>query len=175
MNSKNTTDKLPSPAGKGPNYVLWLVIAIPALTVVAGLGTLGLCIARADRELPARFHWEGSGWDKDLRSAAMASQLGIRAHVVFDTATQQCRVTLNGPPSDTLRLEITHPIEPSADRHVVLQKHGDDYSAACPTLQAAHWYLELADDRTGWTVRGRLEGAERQVELDARPSRTSSS
>jgi hypothetical protein len=175
MTSKISPGASPNAAAQGPNYVLWLVIAIPALTVVAGLSTLGLCIARADRELPARFHWEGSGWDKDMHSAAMASQLGIRAHVVFDAATQQCRVTLSGPPSDALRLEITHPIEPSADRHVVLQKHGDDFTAACPTLQAAHWYLELADDHVGWAVRGRLEGAERQVDLDAPQSRGDSS
>lgn len=148
-----------SPATQSPewraNPVLWLVIALPALAVIASFGSLALALTRGDRELPTSYHWEGGALDRDDARRAAAAALGLRASLRIDTATKRCLVHLRGAAPATLQLDLTHPTDPAADRHVLLQGAAGEYSGACEGVAAAHWWLQLADPQGGWLLRGR--------------------
>jgi len=141
------------------NPVLWLVIALPALAVVASFWSLALALSRGDRELPASYHWEGGGLEADAAHLGRAAALGLRAELRVDAATQRCSVTLQGAAPAALRLDLTHPTTQGSDRHVLLQESGGSYSAACASLPGAHWWIQLSDARGSWLLRARTSGA----------------
>jgi hypothetical protein len=141
------------------NPVLWLVIALPLLAVVAGLGSWALAVTRGDRELPSSYHWEGGALDRDDARRAAAAALGLRATLRVDEATQRCVVTLQGAAPAALRLDMTHPTNQAADRHVLLQGAAGVYSGQCEGVNAAHWWLQLADQQGSWLLRGRASSA----------------
>jgi hypothetical protein len=135
--------------------VLWLVIALPASAVVAGLSSWAIAATRGDRELPSSYHWEGGALDRDDARRATAAAMGLHATLRVDTATLRCLVTLQGASPAALRLNLTHPTNALADREVLLQGVAGIYSGACEHLPAAHWWLQLSDDQGTWLLRGR--------------------
>lgn len=145
---------------KGANPVLWLVIALPALAVVAGTTTYYLAATRGDRELPADYHWEGQSFDRDEARIALAGSLGLAAQVQVDAAAGRCEVTLPAPAGDRVALELTHPTDASLDRRLGLVREGGSarYGAACAPLPAAHWWVQVADAGGTWLLRGRVQG-----------------
>ena len=143
----------------GTNPVLWLVIALPALAVVASFWSLALALSRGDRELPASYHWEGGGLEADAARLGRAAALGLGAELRVDAATQRCSVTLRGVSPAALRLDLTHPTAQESDRHVLLQGSGGQYSASCAALPGAHWWIQLSDASGSWLLRARTSGA----------------
>ena len=151
------TDTHTSTAGWNP--VLWLVIALPALAVVASFWSLALALSRGDCELPASYHWEGGGLAADDARLGRAAALGLRAELRVDAATQRCSVSLLGAAPAALRLDLTHPTTQGSDRHVLLQGSGGHYGAACAALPGAHWWVQLSDASGSWLLRARTSGA----------------
>jgi hypothetical protein len=141
-----------------PNPVLWLVFALPALAVVASFTSLFLAIHSGDVPLPDNYHWEGAGYDADQARLNDARRLGVSAQLHFDALTQQCQVQLRGATPTQLRVDLTDGSKPSNDRHLKLQRAGDAYEAPCTALPVGHWWVEIADDASGWTLRERLHG-----------------
>lgn len=141
------------------NPVLWLVITLPALAVVASFCSLALALTRGDRELPASYHWEGGALERDDAQRAAASALGLRATLRIDAATGRCLVSLSGAAPASLRLELTHPTNPAADRQLLLQGAAGVYSAPCEAVPMAHWWLQLSDPEGTWLLRGRARSA----------------
>jgi uncharacterized protein len=144
------------------NPVLWLVIALPLLGVAGSIASLALAVTRGDSELPKSYHWEGDDLERDRQLQAAALRLGVGAAIEFDAAAGRCAVALRslapGPAPAGLRLTLTHPTDPAADRRVDLRLEGGRYVAPCAPLPAAHWWLELADDQGRWLLRGRALG-----------------
>lgn len=144
---------------KRANPVLWLVIGLPLLAVAASLASLALATTRGDPELPKDYHWEGAALEHDQARLALAAQRGISATVAYDASAGRCVVTLRGAAPPMLRVALVHPVDPRSDLRLELQHTGADYVAACPSLAAAHWRVEVADDAGEWLLRGRTQGA----------------
>jgi hypothetical protein len=147
------------------NPTLWLVIGLPALAVIASFASLFAALHAGDTPLPERYHWEGANFDADQVRIERARALGVSALVSYDPVTRQCELILQGAAPATLRLELTHATESGADRHLLMQRRADRYVAACTPLPAAHWWVEIADDGAGWTLRGRLRGSLQPAQL----------
>jgi len=133
------------------NPVLWLVIGLPLLAVAASFVSLALAVTRGDKELPASYHWEGTGLASDEARSAEATRLGITALLQLAGATPAA-----------LRLDLAHPTNPSADRHVPLVRSSDGsnrYEAPCAALAPAHWWIQVSDAEGHWLLRGRANGA----------------
>jgi hypothetical protein len=148
-------------AGTARNPVLWLVIGLPLLAVAGSFTSLGLAILHGDKELPAAYHWEGQGLAGDEARIAEAGRLGLTAQVQADAVAGRCTVQLAVPAGDAIDLDLTHPTEAAADRHLVLQRDGSSglYGAACAALPAAHWWVQVGDPAGRWLLRGRADGA----------------
>jgi uncharacterized protein len=156
MNPANTNATEPRRA----NPVLWLVIGLPLLAVAASFVSLALAVTRGDKELPATYHWEGTGLASDDARGAEAARLGISASLQVDPVGERCTLQLAGAQPAALRLDLAHPTDPSADRHVPLQRNSDGhYEAPCAALAPAHWWVQVSDAEGRWLLRGRTRGA----------------
>jgi hypothetical protein len=174
MSDTNETSMTPTePEGgqRHANPVLWLVITLPALAVAASFVSYALAVTHGDKELPGAYHWEGTGLAGDEARIATAAKLGVSAIVQVDSAGERCSVQLSGASAEALHLDLAHPTEPSADRHVTLQRNADGsrYEAPCAALAPAHWWVQLSDARGQWLLRGRASGA-LDAGLDLSPS-----
>jgi len=147
---------------RGANPVLWLVIGLPLVAVVASLVSYALAVTQGDKELPAAYHWEGTGLASDDARSAAAARLGISALLQVDPVGERCTLELAGATPATLQLDLAHPTNPSADRHVPLQRSSDGsnrYEAPCAALAPAHWWVQVSDAEGQWLLRGRANGA----------------
>jgi uncharacterized protein len=142
------------------NPVLWLVVGLPLLAVVASFVSYALAVTHGDKELPAAYHWEGTGLASDDARGAEAARLRLSASLQVDPVGERCTLQLAGAAPAALRLDLTHPTNPAADRHVPLQRSGDGrYEAPCAALAPAHWWVQVSDADGHWLLRGRTQGA----------------
>ena len=75
------------------NPVFWIMLALPAAAVLAGLSTLAIALHSADRPLPAAYHWEGARLEEDFARARTAAAYGIELKIAI--APQE---RINPPP-----------------------------------------------------------------------------
>ena len=69
---------------------------------------------------------------------------------------------------DSLRLLLTHAVDATLDRQVLLRRtSASEFRAACPSLPAGKWRIAVDDDLAGWSLRGRVDGVI-AIELRAR-------
>ncbi len=134
----------------------WLLMAGPAIVVVAGFVTLGLAIRSADGLVADDYYKQGKAINMTLNRDARARELGLRARIsmmqdglvslTFDSAV---------PPASQLRLTLHHPTRSGFDREVTLARTPDgSYRAAMPAIDAARWTITLDDESRTWRLTG---------------------
>lgn len=157
------------------NFVLWLVIGLPAVAVVASFATLATTILHPESELPEQYHWEGFQLDRDFSRSERATQLGVRAEVVGLARGGTCTLILaiRGAAPERLRLMLAHATLPGRDSRVVLeltQRHDDGraaYSGDCSASEPGHWRIELSDAQATWSLREAVHGPLDRLSLNA--------
>ena len=161
------TATVDSPLRRNP--VFWLMIAIPGITVIAGLSTLGIALRHADPPLPAAYHWEGEHLDQDFAQQRLAAAHGTQVLLTTPAADGVCAARVTAAPDDaaTLTLLFTSASDPGLDRVVLLQRVGaGDYRGACAPIPAGRWRVALEAGQ--WSIRTQLVGSVDQLMLRAR-------
>jgi len=156
------------------NPVFWIMLLLPAAAVVGGLATLFIALRHADHPLPANYHSEGVGLDRDFALARAAAAHGIE--LSFASTGNECTATLRNAPDDpeSLTLLFTNGVDPGLDRVVLMRRaQSGTYRGACTPLPAGRWYVSLQDDAAGWAIRGQLDGAAAFTLRARDPDRTS--
>src|ERR1041384_4410182 len=149
------------------NPVFWLMSLLPGAAVATNFATLAIALSDADRALPASYHWEGEGLDRDFARASRAAALGLRGSL--ELRDGECVLKLARVDSQRLRLLLTHSNDAGLDRQVLLKRAaGDDYRAPCADAAPGRWRLALEDEAGGWSLRQRVNGSLTHVELVAR-------
>ena len=148
----------------------WLLMAGPAIVVVAGFFTLGLAIQSADGLVADDYYKQGKAINMTLKRDARAQELGYRARV---TMTAEGRVVLNfiaaAPAVKKLRLILHHPTRAGFDREVLLAREPDgSYTAAMPAIDASRWSMTLEDESRDWRLTGDWHSGENMIELGGR-------
>ena len=149
----------------------WLLMAGPAIVVVAGFFTLGLAIQSADGLVADDYYKQGKAINMTLKRDARAQELGYRARV---TMTAEGRVVLNfiaaAPAVEKLRLILHHPTRAGFDREVLLAHDADgSYMAAMPPVDASRWSMTLEDESRDWRLTGDWHSGENSVQLGGTP------
>jgi hypothetical protein len=134
----------------------WLLMAGPAIVVVAGFVTLGLAMRSADGLVADDYYKQGKAINMTLTRDARARELGFRAKV---SMMQDGRVSLTfdsaAPPASQLRLTLHHPTRSGFDREVTLARAPDgSYRAAMPAIDTARWTMTLDDESRTWRLTG---------------------
>lgn len=147
----------------------WLIMAGPAIVVVAGSWTAWLAVKSNDGLVEEDYYKQGLAVNQVVARTQHASDLGLRAEVVRGGDGSLLRVFLHGKPGDTLpaelKLRIKHPTRSGFDQNLVL--HADSagfYSGKLNAPLTGRWHIALEDDKREWRLTGDWD-IEKQVTL----------
>lgn len=133
----------------------WLLMAGPAVVVVAGAVTMYLAVATNDGLVADDYYKRGLAINQTLSRDATARDLGYRARVEFSTDFSRVVVALEPAlsASDQLMLRLAHPGRPALDRALPLTRAADQsYFAAFPALTTGRWQVTLEDAARTWRL-----------------------
>ena len=134
----------------------WFLIALPAISVVAGLSTLAIAILNQDSLVRDDWYKDGKAINQSLARDDAAALLGISTELKRDSVTGEINATLVSPKSiatpETLTLILSHPTLATQDQSVVLTRRADGHYQGMLThgLQGRH-YIELGNAE--WRLR----------------------
>jgi len=148
--------------------IVWLVIALPAATVPAGLATLALALQGADPVI-RESRTDGIAINQDPARDSAAKALDVRATIRIESQRVTAQLSEgHGVLPERLVLVLSHATVATEDRELRLNRVGPrSYAAPLDTLPSGHWYLELAPSDRAWRLTGEFKGA--SVALDLQP------
>lgn len=153
------------------NPVLWLMLALPLGTIVAGLWTLKIAAGEsAVDSAPELVKRTAQVQVSDLTADETAARLALSAQLQWSSERLQVIATgLTGNES-LLQLDFVHPTESSLDRRVELQPdghggwHTQDNAATTPDSTIA-WHIRLSPPDGRWRLVGRLRPGQSMLTL----------
>ena len=148
----------------------WLLMAGPAIVVVAGFVTLGLAIQSADGLVADDYYKQGKAINMTLTRDARAGALGYLARM---TLLADGRVSVAfvaaSPAVAQLHLILHHPTRSGLDRDIYLARGADGiFSAAMPPVDSARWSATLEDESHSWRLTGDWSTGRELVELGSK-------
>jgi len=151
--------------------MLWLVIAIPAATVPAGLVTVAIAMHDADAVVADDYRVEALGVSRDAARDRAAADGDV--HATLTRGTDGGFVvglrTAATPLPDSMLLHIAHATLASADRDVALVRDGaQTYRSGPIPLPAGRWRFELTPPSRGWRLTAQVQAPFDQLALDPR-------
>lgn len=149
--------------------LVWLVIAIPALTVVAGLSTVLIARRGADDPVADDVRKEGLAIHQDPARDRAATALGVGARVALGDG--RIRIELDAgraPRPSTLLVVLSHATRAEFDTLLPLAQAADgSYAASLAPLRDGHWFLELTPPDRAWRLTGEFTGRGASLALTA--------
>jgi hypothetical protein len=143
----------------------WLLIAGPAITVVAGFVTLAIALATDDGLVADDYYKQGLAVNRVLAREARARELHLSASVSL--AASRVRVALRGTGGRfaELRLRLIHPTRSGRDQAVALRAAGAVYEGDFIPVNGEPRLLVLEDAQSTWRLTGSWNGRDEQAEL----------
>ena len=148
----------------------WLLMAGPAIVVVAGFITLALAIQSSDGLVADDYYKQGKAINMTITRDAQARALGYRAQLELSA---EGRVALKfddaAPKAKLLKLTLHHPTRAGFDREILLSRNPDNiYTAAMAPIDASRWSMTLEDESRTWRLTGDWSSGQRTVALGDR-------
>jgi hypothetical protein len=155
--STNPAHRAPRPARREP--WVWLVIGIPALTVVAGLITWWIAAQRADSDVADNHYKRGLSINRVLERERLALQWGVGARVELDASgllVVRVHAQADAPLTETLQLHLTHPVQARNDHRIVLilGPDGTYRGQVKETIRQFPGQWGVAIEGPGWRIPG---------------------
>ncbi len=151
--------------------MLWLVIALPAAVIVAGVSTIAIAVSAGGSDAVSdQVRRTAQIQIADLAAEQAALERGIGAELRIDHDTGALHVALNqqaDAPAATLELQLNHPIDAAQDRQVTLVRSGDGWLGRFDGDLQHDWDLSLMPADREWRLRGRIRGGQPSAELRA--------
>lgn len=131
--------------------LMWLVVGIPAATVVAGLFTLWIAVHGADTPVGSDYVKQGLSVTPDTRREDRARELGVAGTLAMHTTPGNMllvELTLapNGADIKPTRLRLLHPSDPNNDLAIHMLPAGDGHWHARQPITWApgtRWHIAL--------------------------------
>jgi hypothetical protein len=136
--------------------MVWLVIAIPSLTVVGGLTTVVTAFRRSDAVVSDEYRKEGLAINRDPTRDRAAQRLGVGAELALADGTLTVHLAAGAarPPAQLVVI-FSHATRAEQDRLVALKAAADgSYAAPLAPLAPGHWYLEVSPADRAWRLTG---------------------
>ncbi len=136
----------------------WLLMAGPAIVVVAGFVTLWLALSANDGLVVDDYYKQGKEVNRSLKRDEIARNLGLSALVRFDEKTDRVQVALRaGKPeilakATSLRLTLAHATIAGRDQSIQLQRTATGYDGRVQALSPGKWHLLLEDTAHTWRL-----------------------
>lgn len=139
----------------------WILMAGPAVAVVAGIATGVIAFAGADGLVADDYYKQGLAINRTIARDEAARSLHVEGDLVLEAATVRARLSASAPLPDRLRLRFVHPTRAGEDRMVFLARDAaGTYSAPVAGLAPGRWrvILETEQWRLAALVDTRLAG-----------------
>ncbi len=134
----------------------WLLMAGPAIVVVAGFITLGLAISSFDGLVADDYYKEGKAINKTISRDVRAQELGY-AGLLAPAADGRILVSFasNSPGAAQLKLTLHHPTRSGGDHTLQLVRVAPgSYAGSLPDFAKSRWGMTLEDDSRAWRLTG---------------------
>ena len=151
--------------------MVWLVIAIPALTVVGGLTTVVIAHLRSDTLVADEYRKEGLAINRDPTRDLAARRLGVGAELALEGGTLTVRLAPGrAQPPGQLVVLFSHATNAEQDRLLTLTADAAGvYRAPLAPLARGHWYLEVSPADRAWRLTGEFVDRPGTLALRPRP------
>jgi uncharacterized protein len=157
------------PGEKRRNPVLWLVIALPALSVVAGIGLVVVAVRSGGSDaVPVEVRRTAQVQVADLAPDEAARRAGLRAVLRIDADAgriQLLPVAGQFDRGEPLQLALGHPTQEARDRVLALLPEELGWGAEARLEPGQDWTLRLAPPAGDWRLQGRLRAGEQAAVL----------
>jgi len=148
----------------------WILMAGPAVVVVAGIFTAVLAIRSDDGLVVDDYYRRGLAINQTLRREARAGELNLAATASVSGAW--IRVTLRGmaDPPKVLRVRLIHPTRAGRDQSIALQHLAAGlYEGRFTPFAGEPRHMVIEDEQSTWRLTGSWNGRGSAIELRARP------
>lgn len=149
----------------------WLLMAGPAIVVVAGFVTLGLAIQSADGLVADDYYKEGKAINRTISRDLRAQELGYAASL---TPSMDGRIVLtfaaNSPDSAQLQLTLHHPTRAGGD-HVLqlVRTTAGTYQGSLADFSKSRWGMTIEDGTRAWRLTGSWNPGDTSASLGLKP------
>ncbi len=134
----------------------WILISLPATSVVLGMTLLYFAITTADGLVVDDYYREGRAIDRTIARSIHAAELGLMADLDIRAEELSIRLSANEATSlpEALVVTIAHPTRSGKDQNLVLSGNGGAFSGPVAPLTAGRWLIQLEDEAKTWRLRG---------------------
>jgi len=144
----------------------WLLMAGPAIVIVAGFVTLWLAVASDDGLVADDYYKRGLAINQTLSRGQDARDLGLTAGVTVNDAGSRITVTMHGgtalPP--VLQLRLVHPTRAVADQKLELREVSPGvYEAALTAAIGGRRVVLIEDPARRWRLSGEAAGGQTAI------------
>lgn len=147
--------------------MVWLMFGIPLLTAIAGFYTLYIAgLAKATDVVNMPVVRMAQVQETDLSADENAARAKLTARL--DITDGQWTISSPGIlSSESLILDLQHPIDKTQDRSIELRKQGNIFVSSAPIDKNNDWLLQLGDGKKEWRLVGRLHRQATTADLRA--------
>lgn len=148
----------------------WILMAGPAIVVVAGFATLALAVATSDGLVADDYYKQGLGINRVIARDERARALGLAATFQMNAERNRVRImfTSGAPPAEVPRLTLVHATRAGLDQAVALAAVAPGvYEGAARMPEQGTWRIQLEDARRAWRLTGHWRGGEAAAPLEA--------
>ncbi|TZF90522.1 FixH family protein [Cognatilysobacter lacus] len=148
------------------NPVMWLVVGLPLVSMVFGIGLVVIADRDADDAIVDKVDRTGQMQVANLDADSRAKQLRLGAVMRFTgDAVQVIPVQGAFDRHAPLRLSLLHPAHSAADRVVIVQPDALGWHAASTVDARQEWNVRLEPMDAHWRISGRLPRGQHAVAL----------
>jgi uncharacterized protein len=153
----------------------WILMAGPAIVIVAGFVTAWLAIVSNDGLVADDYYKQGLALNQRLQRDHYASDLGLRAD--FMRSGQQVRLMVaaerDAALPEALTLKLSHPTRAGQDQMVKMVSEGQGfYGGKLSADISGRWYVSIEDPAGKWRLQGEWQADdEAPLRLAARPEK----
>lgn len=135
----------------------WLLMAGPAIVIVAGLVTAWLAIKSSDGLVTEDYYKQGLAAGETLARSRHAEELGISAGLRL--AGDAVHVRLSARQADmamppALRVTLSHPTRAGIDQKSTLRREDAGYVGELRLPASGHWLILIEDEARTWRLMG---------------------
>ncbi|MFM9971548.1 MAG: FixH family protein [Burkholderiales bacterium] len=145
----------------------WLLMAGPAIVVVAGIYTTVLAVQSNDGLVAEDYYKRGMTINRQLAREQVARDAKIFANVAYRDGGFEVEVGASIVLPSRLRLRVIHPTRSGEDKEVILNlRSAGRYFAPHPALTPEARQLILEDVASTWRISGMLDRHSKSARLE---------
>lgn len=137
----------------------WILMAGPAIVVVAGFVTAWLAVRSSDGLVEDDYYKQGLAVNQRQARDHAAAERGLSAELIAGASGLDLRLFLSAQERfvapESLLLKVVHPTRAGADQSVVLKKDAAGfYVGRLMAPLKGRWHVLLEDDGRTWRIAG---------------------